>query len=252
MTVAKRFLVAVSVVLFGDQVLAIPQTITSPPPSTATLYDIIPSQQVSLFQNSSNFETLDGTYEATATILGVSSGLDGESETTYSFGRYLSINEVWTATSTDSEGQVATQTVTSFLFADTLNWTLVASSGGFWETESPYITTNPADGGPDYVEGGYLSCSYESGHTSALCTGLDLGPGFATVTAGSQVATVTEVQTFSVGYEGLISAFTVVTQAAPVETGSPKSNGELGRNLKGMCWSSAGVLSIFIAFGLSL
>ncbi|KAF5367219.1 hypothetical protein D9757_012223 [Collybiopsis confluens] len=230
MTVASRILAACAV-FFSVQVFAIPQTITSPQPSTETLYDVIPSQQVSILQHTSNLRPLEGTDELTATILGVSSGSDGASETTYSLGRYDSENEVFTATSTNSEGQSVTQTITSLLFMDTLNWTLVASSGGYWETLSPYISMY-SDGVPILAEGEYLSCSYESGHTSALCTGYNFAPELTTVTSVSQVATATEVHTFSTSYEGLITPLTVATQAVPVETGSSNTGSSKSNDLK--------------------
>ncbi|KIK50101.1 hypothetical protein GYMLUDRAFT_494637 [Collybiopsis luxurians FD-317 M1] len=94
--------------LIAPLVLAVPQTVTSPA-TTVTLYDVIPSQQVSLLNNNSNARLLDGTYELTATIIGVSSGSEG-SETTYSFGRYFSQNAVFKTTSTDSRGKVTTET----------------------------------------------------------------------------------------------------------------------------------------------
>ncbi|KAF5367222.1 hypothetical protein D9757_012226 [Collybiopsis confluens] len=229
MAVAKRFLVAVSAVLFGDQVLAIPQTITFP--HHRRQLSMI-SYRLKKFPSSKTPQILCHSMahmRATATILGVSSGSDGESETTYSLGRYLSVNEVLTVT-LHSQGQEVTQTVTDLLFANTLNWTLVESSGGEWETISPDISIDSTGEGTLIVGGVYASCSFESGHQSAVCNGWDLEPYLTTVTSGSRVATATEVVTIPVSsYEGMMTAYTGEIQGLPVETGSSKSNSELGR-----------------------
>ncbi|KAF5367223.1 hypothetical protein D9757_012227 [Collybiopsis confluens] len=244
----KRFLGA-SAAFCGIQVLAIPQIITSRPSSTVSLYDVLPSREVSLLNNS-NLTPIDGTYQVTASILGVSSGPDGGSETTYSFGRYISQNDVFTTTLTNSQGQAVTETIHEPGPHLISNWTLVESSGGQWETFSPHVTTDATDGHTIFDDGEYFSCSYESGHQSAICTGLELDVGLATVTSGSQVATVTETRTSSVSYEGLITAFTVITQGAPVETGgTTQSNGGLGRK---DLYGSGGLVAIFVVSLLSL
>ncbi|KAF5367221.1 hypothetical protein D9757_012225 [Collybiopsis confluens] len=228
-------------------------TITSPPPSaTVTLYDVIPSDEVSILQNTSDFGSFNGIYQLTVAMIGVSSGSNGGSETTYSFGRYVSESDAYTIMSTDSQGQVVTETITPpQLLPDISNWTLVASSGGQWETVSPYFTTDSVDGGAVPVGGGYLSCSFDSGHQSAVCNGWDLDLNLATVTSGSQVATVTKVETMPVSYGGMITAYTVGIQSFPVETGNSKSNSGLGR--MDWCWLNfGGGFSVFLAFILSL
>ncbi|KIK50102.1 hypothetical protein GYMLUDRAFT_51390 [Collybiopsis luxurians FD-317 M1] len=202
------------------EVFAAPQTVTSAP-SVVTLHDVIPSQLVSKF----NPTPLDGTIQLTATAIGVSSGSNG-SETTYSFGEYISENPVFTTTRTDSQGQVTTQTVNRE-FVGFSNGTLVESDGGLWETFSPHITSNLADGGIVSADGDFISCSFDSSHQSAFCTGVDLEPVLTTVTSGSQVVTVTEVSTSPESYGGSIVAVTVLTAAVPSNTGS--SNAATGR-----------------------
>ncbi|KIK50099.1 hypothetical protein GYMLUDRAFT_51388 [Collybiopsis luxurians FD-317 M1] len=225
MAIMKLILLGIWSTISFVEVFAAPQTITAAP-SVVTLYDVIPSAQVSIFANTSDFTPIDGTFQLTATVIGVSSGSNG-SETTYSLGEYFSENEVFTTTSTDSQGQVTTQTVKTPEFVEVSNWTMVASEGGFWETFSPHITSDLADGRTAYDDGAFLSCSFDSAHQSAFCTGLDLEPILTTVTSGSQVATVTEVSTFPQSYGGSITVLTVITAAVPSNTGS--SNAATGR-----------------------
>ncbi|KAF5358730.1 hypothetical protein D9757_012251 [Collybiopsis confluens] len=184
--------------------IPLPKTITAPPSTVTLYYTAISPQEASLLQNASDSLT----QELTAIILGVSSGPDGGSETTYSFHDHFREDELFTITTTDSQGKVVTQT-TSSLFADNLNFTLVESDGGYWETISPEIATlNSADGdsghGFDLIEGEYLSCSFESGHQSAQCTGVALVPDGreTTITSGSHSTTGAEVHTSTESFEG--------------------------------------------------
>ena len=85
-----------------------------------TLYDVISPQDASILNNTSDWTPLYGTIQPTATVIGVSSGSDG-SETTYSVGEYFSENRVFTTTSTDSQGQLATQTVTTLEYVGVSN-----------------------------------------------------------------------------------------------------------------------------------
>ncbi|KIK50100.1 hypothetical protein GYMLUDRAFT_65419 [Collybiopsis luxurians FD-317 M1] len=226
MTIIKLLFFGIYFTIPFVEIFAAPQTVTSAP-SVVTLYDVISPEEASILNNTSDWTPLYGTIQLTATVVGVSSGSNG-SETTYSFGEYISQNRVFATTSTDSQGQLATQTVTTPELVVVSNWTLVESDRGFWETRSPQITSNLADGGTLFAEGNFLSCSFDSSHQSALCTGIDLEPVLATVTSGSQIATVTEARTFPESYGGSITAFTVITAAVPSNTGS--SNAATGRH----------------------
>ncbi|KAF5372426.1 hypothetical protein D9757_009914 [Collybiopsis confluens] len=209
--------VGLCVALCVVQVLAVPQTITSPPPSTVTLYGVIPSPLHSLLANTSNTMSADGTFQLAATILGVE--VDSDGSITGSVAYYVHVAV-----------------------------TLVESSGGEWETVSPHITTD-VHGQIGVLEGQYISCSYDSGHQSAQCTGLDLDPVLATVTSGSQLATVTEVETSTEEFEGSITRAAVLTLAVPTTTGS--SNGALPGSR--VCYELTGIISpIAVVFALSL
>ncbi|KIK64305.1 hypothetical protein GYMLUDRAFT_71266 [Collybiopsis luxurians FD-317 M1] len=110
MVFIAQLLIGICVAVRGVEVLAVPQTITSSAATVVTLYEVIPSGRPSF--NTSGARPIDGTFEVTATVVGVSSGAGG-SETTYSFGQYVSDNFVFTTTSTDSQGQAVTETVST-------------------------------------------------------------------------------------------------------------------------------------------
>ncbi|KIK51355.1 hypothetical protein GYMLUDRAFT_395749 [Collybiopsis luxurians FD-317 M1] len=223
MPIMKLFLLSISVantIIFTEAPQAVSLLTT-----TATLYNVIPTQAVSLPDNDSytNLIMFDHISGPTETILGVSSGPQG-SETTYSFGEYISNDVIYTTTITGSQGQATVETVVTPYLVGYTNWTVVESDGGQWVTYSPYISSEHVHNNTFTVDGGYASCSFDSSHQKGFCTGVDLEPVVTTLTdSNSQVATVTEVKTFSESYEGSVSAFTTITLPSRTGLGSGSS-----------------------------
>ncbi|KIK64308.1 hypothetical protein GYMLUDRAFT_39863 [Collybiopsis luxurians FD-317 M1] len=219
MSIVKLAL-GVCAVVHGIEVLAVPQQITSPSPATVTLYQIIPTGLVD------PDTSIDGTIEFEATAVGVSSGSDG-SETTYSVGEYISENSVFTTITTNSQGQIVTETTKTPEYVGNINWTMIVSEGGEWETEAPFTSTDLL-GDEESGQGYYLSCSFDGSHQSASCTQVGVDLVVSTTTFGSETATVTGAAFLSTTFGGSLTPFTVITQGVPSRTGSGSTTASTG------------------------